>query len=236
MTEVGISMGPDALRAPAGPLPADPADDADLPAELAGLKRRGRAPGHRVGDHRARAWCRRRCTTPAPGSRPASATSTPTTRRSGSSSAAYNADLWRDCCASIRRRTSPTPIAFGPDAENIIVLANPVQPHSEGEIVLRSADPARGAGHPDELLRRPARPRGHGRRGAPVAGDRAELARDRETRSAAGAAGARREARARRGHGAERRAARGPGPALRVDRLPPDEHLPDRRRRRPGCG
>ena len=38
MTEVGISMGPDALRAPAGPLPADPADDADLPAELQALK------------------------------------------------------------------------------------------------------------------------------------------------------------------------------------------------------
>ena len=34
MTEVGISMGPDALRAPAGPLPADPADDAALPPEL----------------------------------------------------------------------------------------------------------------------------------------------------------------------------------------------------------
>ena len=31
-------MGPDALRAPAGPLPADPADDADLPAELQALK------------------------------------------------------------------------------------------------------------------------------------------------------------------------------------------------------
>ena len=31
-------MGPDALRAPAGPLPADPADDAGLPPELAGLR------------------------------------------------------------------------------------------------------------------------------------------------------------------------------------------------------
>ena len=38
MTEIAISLGPDALRAPAGPLPADPADDADLPPELAGLK------------------------------------------------------------------------------------------------------------------------------------------------------------------------------------------------------
>ena len=30
---------------------------------------------------------------------------------------------------------------LAPDAENLIVLANPVQPHSEGEIVLASADP-----------------------------------------------------------------------------------------------
>lgn len=35
---VGIAAGPDALREPAGPLPADPAKDADLPPELATLK------------------------------------------------------------------------------------------------------------------------------------------------------------------------------------------------------
>jgi choline dehydrogenase len=33
MAEVGISFGPDALRAPAGPLPADPANDPQMPAE-----------------------------------------------------------------------------------------------------------------------------------------------------------------------------------------------------------
>ena len=38
MSQMGLSMGPDALRAPAGPLPADPADDADLPDELKALK------------------------------------------------------------------------------------------------------------------------------------------------------------------------------------------------------
>src|SRR5918995_1681288 len=38
MNQMGLSMGPDALRAPAGPLPADPADDADLPEELQALK------------------------------------------------------------------------------------------------------------------------------------------------------------------------------------------------------
>ena len=54
MSQMGLSMGPDALRAPAGPLPADPADDADLPEELQALKGRGRAAGDRVGHHRPR--------------------------------------------------------------------------------------------------------------------------------------------------------------------------------------
>ncbi len=36
--EMAISMGPDALRGPAGPLPADPADDVHLTGELAELK------------------------------------------------------------------------------------------------------------------------------------------------------------------------------------------------------
>ena len=38
MAEIAVALGPDTLRAPAGPLPADPADDADLPEDLAGLK------------------------------------------------------------------------------------------------------------------------------------------------------------------------------------------------------
>ena len=37
-TEIAISFGPDALRHPAGPLPADPADDARLTGQLAELK------------------------------------------------------------------------------------------------------------------------------------------------------------------------------------------------------
>ncbi|MEN0065196.1 MAG: GMC family oxidoreductase N-terminal domain-containing protein [Myxococcota bacterium] len=38
MLDVAMSLGSDALRAPAGPLPADPSADAALPAELQGLK------------------------------------------------------------------------------------------------------------------------------------------------------------------------------------------------------
>ncbi|MEM9190783.1 MAG: GMC family oxidoreductase N-terminal domain-containing protein [Myxococcota bacterium] len=38
MLDIAVSLGPDALRAPAGPLPADPAEDGNLPEELQGLK------------------------------------------------------------------------------------------------------------------------------------------------------------------------------------------------------
>jgi choline dehydrogenase len=38
MAELATSFGPDVLRAPAGPLPADPADDAGLPEELQALR------------------------------------------------------------------------------------------------------------------------------------------------------------------------------------------------------
>jgi choline dehydrogenase len=40
MASMGVAMGPDALQALAGPLPADPADDASLPPELQALKAR----------------------------------------------------------------------------------------------------------------------------------------------------------------------------------------------------
>src|SRR5207244_39689 len=38
MNEVALSMGPTALRGPGGPLPADPADDVGLSAELQAVK------------------------------------------------------------------------------------------------------------------------------------------------------------------------------------------------------
>ena len=38
MLEIGLSMGPGALRQPAGPLPADPQDDEQMPAEIQALK------------------------------------------------------------------------------------------------------------------------------------------------------------------------------------------------------
>jgi choline dehydrogenase len=140
MSQMGLSMGPDALRAPAGPLPADPADDADLPEELEALKAEAErrvtewaTTGHGLvssslyeacawfstglGDHHTH------------------------DAQLGFFICGYNPDIWRGCL-----RVDPGDYfddpeqRLAPDAETVIVLANPVQPHSEGEIVLSSAE------------------------------------------------------------------------------------------------
>lgn len=142
MTEIAISLGPDALRAPAGPLPADPADDAGLPPELAALKAEA--------ERRVTEWA--------------------TTGKGLASSSFYDAvaffstglgdehthdaqigllacgytpDIWRHLF-----RVEPADYfadpdtALSADAETVVVLPNPVQPHSEGEVRLVSADVA----------------------------------------------------------------------------------------------
>jgi choline dehydrogenase len=142
MTEVAISLGPDALRAPAGPLPADPADDAGLPPELAGLKAEA--------ERRLTEWT--------------------TTGRSLVSSSLYDAGLWYSTGLG-DEHTHDAQMGFlvcgytpdlwrnvfrvdpdsyfddaskrlALDAEVVVVLPNPVQPHSEGEVRLASSDPA----------------------------------------------------------------------------------------------
>lgn len=142
MTEIAIALGPDALRAPAGPLPADPADDASLPAELAGLKAEA--------ERQVTEWA--------------------TTGKGLASSSFYDAvaffstglgdlhthdaqigllacgytpDIWRHLF-----RVEPADYfadpesALSPSAETVVVLPNPVQPHSEGEVCLVSSDVA----------------------------------------------------------------------------------------------
>ncbi len=119
MNEVGVSFGPDALRAPAGPLPADPADDAAMPAELQALKQEAErritewaTTGHGLVSsslYEACAWF-----STGLGER------TLTTRRSASSPCGYNQDIWQQCLnvdtdAVLRRRVQrgwrPTPKA-----------------------------------------------------------------------------------------------------------------------------
>jgi len=142
MINIAMSLGPDALRAPAGPLPADPADDAELPEPLAGLK----AEAERLlGEYF-------------------------TTGRGLPSSSLYDAVAFFSTGLGDEHThdaqigflaTGYTPAiwegvfrlpasAFFDDAESfldptrgqVVVLPNPVQPHSEGSISLASADPA----------------------------------------------------------------------------------------------
>lgn len=142
ISEVAVSMGPDALRQPAGPLPADPNDDDKMPAELHALKQEAQ--------RRLVEWA--------------------TTGNGLASSSLYDAAAWFSTglgdAHSHDAQIACIPFGFMPDfyngclnidtaqlfedasrqlapnAENVLILANPVLPRSEGEIVLESADPA----------------------------------------------------------------------------------------------
>jgi choline dehydrogenase len=141
MSEVALAMGPDALRTPAGPLPADPADDAKLSPELQALKQQAE---QRVADWQA------------------------TGRGLGASSLAdavvfcssglgdlHSHDTEIICFMTggndgflktiinidTSRFFDDASKQVADDSENLLLLANPVLPHSRGELVLESADP-----------------------------------------------------------------------------------------------
>ncbi len=142
MTEIALSLGPDALRAPAGPLPADPADDVDLPEVLAAAKAEAE---RRLGE-----WF--------------------TTGKGLASSSLYDAvafystglgdehthdaqigflacgytpAIWEGVFRLPPTEFFEDPEAFlDPTRGQVVVLPNPVQPHSEGSVTLASSDPA----------------------------------------------------------------------------------------------
>jgi choline dehydrogenase len=141
-TELALSMGPSVLRAPAGPLPEDPQDDETMPAELEALKQEA--------ERRLEEWA--------------------TTGRGLASSSMYDAaawfstglgdhhshdaqvsffawggnhDLWHKYLnVDTTKYFDDADRRLAPDAEGVIILVNPVLPHSEGEIALASADPS----------------------------------------------------------------------------------------------
>src|ERR1700730_6056914 len=141
MNDLALAMGPDALRAPAGLLPADPADDENLSPELQAMKEEA--------ERRFNEW-------------------EATGRGLGASSlvdavvfcssgvgdldrhdteiicfvTAGNDDFQRQIINIDTSRFFDDPAKrLAPDAENLLLLANPVLPRSRGEIVLDSADP-----------------------------------------------------------------------------------------------
>jgi len=141
MTEVGIAMGADALRAPAGPLPADPADDVAMPADLRALKDEA--------DRRLSEWATTGVGLASGSLYDASAwfstgLGDPHTHdgQIGFAPCGDGAEGWREGLRIDPDRYFDDPVTrLAPDAENMLLLANPVQPHSEGEIVLAGAGP-----------------------------------------------------------------------------------------------
>jgi choline dehydrogenase len=141
-SEVALALGPDALRAPHGPLPADPKDDAALPPQLLALKAeaerrlgewqqtgRGLASSSLV---EAVAFC-----SSGLGDLHSHDTQIHFFVTSGGE------EFQRMVLNIDTSRLFDDPAKYlAADAENIALLANPVLPHSEGEIVLESADPA----------------------------------------------------------------------------------------------
>ena len=140
MTEIGLSFGADALRAPAGPLPADPGDDADMPDELVAIKDEA--------DRRFSAWASDGQGMIASSLYDAGAWFSTGLgdhhshdAQIGFFASGYNRDLWAGCMrVDPEQYFDDVEQRLGENAETVMLLANPVQPHSEGEITLTSAD------------------------------------------------------------------------------------------------
>ncbi len=140
MATVAVGLGPDALRAPAGPLPADPADDANLPPELAGLKAEA--------ERQLTEWATTGNGIPSSSLYDAvaflsSGLGDDHTHdiQVGFLACAYTPDMWKGIFRYDDNYFSNPEQQLDPSKGGVVLLANPVQPHSEGSITLASADP-----------------------------------------------------------------------------------------------
>ena len=232
MNEVALSMGPEALRGPGGPLPSDPADDAKLPAELQSMKQEAE---RRITEWKttgqgliasslvdAVAFC---------------STGLGDTHSHDTEIICFatggNDDLVRLCLnVDTSLYFDDVSKRLAPDAESIFLLANPVLPHSEGEIVLASADPNV---HPSIRMNYYADP--HDMKVMVAVMRRVlDIAEhwpgNRKIGPGDDPAVPRGKTRICDRYGAQRRVAGGPRPAFLANRLPPYLHVPHRQRRR----
>ncbi|HEY2177979.1 MAG TPA: GMC family oxidoreductase N-terminal domain-containing protein [Caulobacteraceae bacterium] len=142
MAQIGVALGPDALRAPGGPLPADPADDVHLNGELAELKAEAEkrlAEWKETGSGLIASSLYDAVAFFSTGLGDAHSHDS----QIGFFATGYNRALLESLLRIDTGAFLPDPDAIlAPERENIIVLANPVLPHSEGEIVIESPDPA----------------------------------------------------------------------------------------------
>ncbi len=142
MSEVAISMGPAALRQPLGPLPEDPADDANLPAELQAIKQEA--------ERRITEWATSGCGLVSSSLYDAAGWFSTGLGDLNSHDVqiacipcGYTQELWNTFLhVDTAQYFDDASQRLSADATSILVLANPVLPHSEGEIGLESADPA----------------------------------------------------------------------------------------------
>jgi choline dehydrogenase len=142
LSEIGISMGPDVLRAPLGPLPADPADDIHLTGELADLK------AETV--RRIEEWDQTGSGLASSSFNDASAfySSGLGSQYSHDVQISFmpggvNADLWRNQLNVDPTQAFDDPEAtYAVDAEYIVMIPQLALPRSEGEVVIESSDPS----------------------------------------------------------------------------------------------
>lgn len=141
MTDVALSLGPDALRQPAGPLPADPADDADLPPELAAVKAEA--------ERRLTEWATTGRGLPSSSLYDAVAFFSTGLGEEhthdaqiGFLACGYTPDIWRGVFRVPPEEYFGDPEqVLAPDKGLVVILPNPVQLRSEGSVRLASSDP-----------------------------------------------------------------------------------------------
>ncbi len=141
MAEIGVAFGPDALRAPAGPLPADPGADAALSSDLAALKAEAE---RQFADYQAtgRGVIASSLYDAVAFFSTGLGDAHSHDAQIGLFATGYNVDLLESLLRiDTKAFFADRETTLSADRENIFVLANPVLPHSEGEIVLASADP-----------------------------------------------------------------------------------------------
>jgi choline dehydrogenase-like flavoprotein len=139
MADIGVSAGPDFLRAPTGPLPADPADDRDLTGELAALKTEA--------ERRLAEWRETGASLVASSLVDGVAFYSTGLGDAHSHDAqlmfipcSYDKHTFDDLFRIDTQRYFADPDALALDREGILIAANPVLQRSEGELVLESAD------------------------------------------------------------------------------------------------
>jgi choline dehydrogenase len=140
MTEVALSLGPAALREPAGPLPANPEDDHTLSPELRALRDEA--------ERRINEWATTGCGLVASSLYDAACWFSTGLGDAHSHDAqiaclpcGFTEDLWRLLHIDVEKFFDDAAQRLSAEAKSVLIVANPVLPHSEGEIVIGSADP-----------------------------------------------------------------------------------------------